>query len=166
MAHQAPEPIAITGMACRLPGGIRSPSDLWNLLVKEQTGQCPVPATRFNIDAFYHPHGDKRLGSMNMQSGYFIQEDIRQFDNSFFRINNIEATYMDPQQRKLLEVVYECLESAGQRFEDMQGANVGVYCGNFATEFEIMQCLVICLRSRTGYRTGCHSLHWAAGLVG
>ena len=50
---------------------------------------------------------------MNVDGGYFLREDVRQFDNSFFGINNLEASYMDPQQRKLLEVVFECFEDAG-----------------------------------------------------
>jgi acyl transferase domain-containing protein len=59
--------------------------------------------------------------------GYFLSEDIRNFDNSFFGINNREASGMDPQQRKLLEVVFECLESAGTTLDDVSGANIGCY---------------------------------------
>ena len=56
-------------------------------------------------------------GLINTRGRYFLQEDVRQFDNEFFGINNIEAMYMDPQQRKLLEVVYECFESSGTPLE-------------------------------------------------
>ena len=70
---------------------------------------------------------------MNMRGGYFINEDLRNFDNSFFGINNLEATYMDPQQRKLLEVVYECFETAGVTLEDVSDANIGTYVGSFTT---------------------------------
>lgn len=136
--NNEPEPIAIVGMGCRLPGGVKSPADLWKLLVEERSGQCDVPASRWNIDGFYHPNID-RPGSMNTKGGYFIQDDIRQFDNSFFGINNLEATYMDPQQRKLLEVCYECFESAGAPMESVSGANIGCYVGNFTTDFVIMQ---------------------------
>ncbi|KAL2867458.1 type I polyketide synthase [Aspergillus lucknowensis] len=132
------EPIAIVGMGCRLPGGIRSPQDLWKLLTEERSGQSDVPPSRWNIDAFYHPNG-QRPGSMNTKGGYFIDEDIRQFDNGFFGINNLEATYMDPQQRKLLEVCYECFESAGATLEDISGANIGCYVGNFTIDFITMQ---------------------------
>lgn len=76
---------------------------------------------------------------MNSLGGYFLQEDVRQFENTFFGINNLEATYMDPQQRKLLEVVYEALENSGTTLVDVAGANVGVYVGNFTVDFLTMQ---------------------------
>lgn len=108
------------------------------MLVNEKTGQGDMPSSRFNIDAFYHPDKE-HPGSVNMKGGYFLQEDIRTFENSFFGINNLEATYMDPQQRKLLEVVYESFESAGARLEDVSGSNTGVYVGNFTMDFQVMQ---------------------------
>jgi acyl transferase domain-containing protein len=76
---------------------------------------------------------------MNADGGYFLEEDVRQFENSFFGINNMEATYMDPQQRKLLEVVFECFESAGLSMDDVSGANTGVYVGNFTVDYQTMQ---------------------------
>jgi acyl transferase domain-containing protein len=124
--------------ACRLPGDIRSPSDLWNFLVEAKSAQGPVPPERYNIGGFYHPDGH-RSGGMDVPGGYFINEDIRQFDNGFFGINNLEATYMDPQQRKLLEVVFECLESAGASMESVSGSNTGVYVGNFSVDYQPMQ---------------------------
>jgi acyl transferase domain-containing protein len=123
---------------CRLPGGIKSPQDLWDFLVEGRSGQCDVPPLRWNIDGFYHPNSN-RPGSMNTKGGYFIQEDIRQFDNGFFGINNLEATFMDPQQRKLLEVCYECFESAGATLEDISAANIGCYVGNFTIDYITMQ---------------------------
>ncbi|KAB2571603.1 Highly reducing polyketide synthase easB [Lasiodiplodia theobromae] len=132
------DPVCIVGMSCRLPGGVRSPSDLWDLLVQKKTGKCRVPKERFNIDAFYHPESE-RAGSIDCDGGYFIQEDVRQFENTFFGLNNLEATYMDPQQRKLLEVVYEAFESAGKTLDDVNDANIGVYVGNFTVDFSTMQ---------------------------
>ncbi|RAL62711.1 hypothetical protein DID88_004554 [Monilinia fructigena] len=123
------DPICIVGMACRLPGGIRSPSDLWEFLSRNDSAQGQVPKERFNIKAFYHPDGS-RAGVMDADGGYFLQEDVRLFENSFFGINNLEATYMDPQQRKLLEVVFECFESAGLSMEQISGTNTGVYVGS------------------------------------
>jgi len=76
---------------------------------------------------------------MNTKGGYFLNEDIRNFDNGFFGINNIEATYMDPQQRKLLEVCYECFESAGAPLEDISGSNTACYVGTFTTDYITMQ---------------------------
>ncbi|KAI1824887.1 reducing type I polyketide synthase 10 [Xylaria intraflava] len=133
------EPIAICGLACRLPGDSSSPKRFWDLISKGRSAQCDIPKSRFDVDSFYHPAGADRPGSMKMKGGYFIQEDVRQFDNSFFGINNLEATYMDPQQRKLLEVVFECLENAGVPLEQASGSNTGCYVGNFTVDFQIMQ---------------------------
>jgi acyl transferase domain-containing protein len=108
------------------------------MLMRQESGRCKVPKSRFNIDGFYHPESE-RAGVMNTLCGYFLQEDVREFDNSFFGINNLEATYMDPQQRKLLEVVYECFESSGATLEGIAGANVGVYVGNFTVDFQTIQ---------------------------
>ncbi len=124
--------------ACRLPGAITSPSSLWDFLVQKQSAQGPAPPERYNLKAFYHPDGS-RSGSMDVPGGYFLDEDVRQFDNSFFGINNLEATYMDPQQRKLLEVVYECLESAGASMDSVSGSNAGVFVGNFSVDYQPMQ---------------------------
>ncbi|KAL4957399.1 hypothetical protein BDW69DRAFT_200981 [Aspergillus filifer] len=132
------DPVCIVGMACRLPGQISSPSDLWKFLSNNLSAQCDVPPERFNIDAYYSPDGS-RSGAINAYGGYFLQEDVRNFDNSFFGINNIEATYMDPQQRKLLEVVFECFEDAGATLEGMSGSCTGVYVGNFTVDYSAMQ---------------------------
>ncbi|KAI3340056.1 putative polyketide synthase [Ustulina deusta] len=132
------EPIAIVGMGCRLPGDSNSPEKLWRLLSQNRSGHGNVPQSRYNASAFYHPNKD-RPGSINSSTGYFIDEDIRNFDNTFFNISNIEAIGMDPQQRKLLEVAFECFESAGATLEGLSGANVGCYVGNFALDFPLMQ---------------------------
>ncbi|KAL2839981.1 hypothetical protein BJX68DRAFT_271844 [Aspergillus pseudodeflectus] len=132
------DPMCIVGMACRLPGQIRSPSDLWTFLSNNRSAQGPVPPERFNIKGFYHPDGS-RAGAMNVLGGYFLQEDVRDFDNSFFGINDIEATYMDPQQRKLLEVVFECFEDAGVSMKAVSGSETGVYVGNFTVDYQAMQ---------------------------
>ncbi|CZR44814.1 putative polyketide synthase [Fusarium proliferatum ET1] len=132
------DPLCIVGMACRLPGGIRSPDDLWDFLMQKKSAYAPVPADRYNIDGFYHPQSN-RSGATNVPGGYFINEDVRQFDNAFFDINNLEATYMDPQQRKILEVVYECLVSSGTSMEAVAGSNTGVYVANFTVDYQPLQ---------------------------
>ncbi|KAF5643482.1 polyketide synthase [Fusarium tjaetaba] len=124
--------------ACRLPGGIRSPDDLWDFMIQKKSAYGPVPADRYNIDGFYHPQSN-RSGATNVPGGYFIDEDVRQFDNAFFDINNLEATCMDPQQRKILEVVYECLASSGTSMETLAGSNTGVYVANFTVDYQPLQ---------------------------
>ncbi|OTA98515.1 hypothetical protein M426DRAFT_258551 [Hypoxylon sp. CI-4A] len=126
--------ICIIGMSCRLPGDVRSTNEMWDFLSKKKSGQCRVPAQRFNIDGFHH-EDDNRAGVMSADGGYFLNEDVRQFDNHFFGINNLEAIYMDPHQRKLLEVVYECFENAGLPVNNLSGTNTGVYVSNFTVDF-------------------------------
>ncbi|KAI1826121.1 reducing type I polyketide synthase 10 [Xylaria intraflava] len=133
------EPIAICGFACHLPGGSNSPGKFWDLISAGRSAQCDIPESRFNVDGFYHPRGMDRPGSIGMKGGYFIQDDVREFENSFFGINNLEATYMDPQQRKLLEVVFQCLENAGVSLDKASGSNTGCYVGNFTTDYQVMQ---------------------------
>ncbi|KAI1362869.1 polyketide synthase [Xylaria arbuscula] len=132
------DPICIVGLGCHLPGGIRSPSALWDFLVDKRSAQSRVPESRFNIEGFYHPD-ENRAGAMNADGGYFLDEDVRLFENDFFGINNLEAAYMDPQQRKLLEVVFECLENAGESLESVSGTSTGVYVGRFTVDHQTMQ---------------------------
>ena len=128
--------IPVTG--CRLPGNVASPEELWDLLINGGSGQSSVPKTRYKAESFYHENTD-RPGSINSHGGYFIQEDVRHFENGFFGINNLEATYMDAQQRKLLEVAFEAFESAGMTLEELSGQNIGCYVGNFTTDFHTIQ---------------------------
>ncbi|KAH7371738.1 hypothetical protein BKA66DRAFT_572707 [Pyrenochaeta sp. MPI-SDFR-AT-0127] len=132
------EPVAIVGMACRLPGDIQSPSDFWQALIEGRSGRGDIPVSRFNKDAF-HNSNSRIPGSVNGAQGHFISNDIRLFDNDFFGINNLEATYMDPQQRQLLEVSFECFESAGITLPQAAGANIGCYVANFTTDYSIIQ---------------------------
>ncbi|ERF76568.1 hypothetical protein EPUS_05841 [Endocarpon pusillum Z07020] len=116
------EPIAIIGMGLRLPGSSTDTSKLWDLLLAGKSGHCDTPPSRFNADALYHPDAD-RPGSINSMGGYFLTEDPRLFDNTFFGINNVEAKYMDLQQRKLLELDFESFENIGVSLQDLFGAN-------------------------------------------
>ncbi|KAI1139424.1 ketoacyl-synt-domain-containing protein [Hypoxylon sp. FL0543] len=132
------EPIAICGMACRLPGGVDSDSSFWQMLVEKRTGQTPkVPASRFNIDAHYHQNLD-RPGSFNVLGGYFLDGRPQDFDPSFFNITPIEAQWLDPQQRKILEVSYECMVSAGVTLDAVAGSNTAVFVGSFTADYQQM----------------------------
>ncbi|KAI1332741.1 ketoacyl-synt-domain-containing protein [Xylariaceae sp. FL0255] len=132
------EPIAICGMACRLPAAIDSPSSLWRMLVEKKDGRTArVPPSRFNIDAHFHSDRD-RPGSFNVAGGYFLDGNPFDFDASFFNITPIEAQWLDPQQRRILEVSYECLESAGLRLDQVAGSNTGVFVGSFTSDYQQM----------------------------
>ncbi|CZS93691.1 hypothetical protein WAI453_001171 [Rhynchosporium graminicola] len=132
------EPIAVIGMGCRLPGDIKAPSEFWKMMYNKETGQTPrVPSSRFNIDAHFHSNND-RPGSFGVLGGYFLQETLQEFDPTFFGITPIEAMWMDPQQRKLLEVVYEAFESAGATLDDISGTTTAVFVASFTADFQQM----------------------------
>ncbi|KAI9934559.1 hypothetical protein MW887_000174 [Aspergillus wentii] len=125
-----PIPIAIVGMAMRLPGGVSCEQEFWDFLLNKRDGLCKVPETRYNIDAF---HEDSRPGAIRTQHGYFLHDDIRWFDPEFFGISKIEAAKLDPQQRMLLEVTWECMENGGQ--VGWRGKNIGCYVGVFGEDW-------------------------------
>ena len=125
------EPVAIVGMAMRLPGGVHNAEDFWDLLINKKDGRCRVPSDRYNIDGFYGPG---KPGHVNTQHGYFLEHlDLAHIDASFWSMTKQEAELMDPQQRLLLEVVYECLENAGER--DWRGKKIGCYVGCFGEDW-------------------------------
>nr|BAZ95823.1 PKS-NRPS hybrid cpaA [Curvularia pallescens] len=130
----SPEPIAIVGSGYRFPGGANSPSSLWKLL-KTTPDLCrEIPADRFSTTGFYHPDG-QRHGTTNVRHSYFLDEDIRLFDAAFFNINAHEAESIDPQQRILLETVYEALEAGGHTLEKLRGSDTSVYVGTMTLDY-------------------------------
>ncbi|KAI1374301.1 hypothetical protein F4677DRAFT_461577 [Hypoxylon crocopeplum] len=133
----AGEPIAIVGSACRFAGGASSPSKLWELLRSPRDVRSEITGNRFNAKGFYHADGTHH-GHMNVLQSYLLNEDPRVFDAEVFGINPVEARAMDPQQRFLLEVVYEALESAGQSIEGLRGSDTGVYAGLMCGDYEAM----------------------------
>ncbi|KAK7703535.1 putative PKS/NRPS-like protein biosynthetic cluster [Botryosphaeria dothidea] len=112
------EPIAVVGSGCRFPGESNTPSCPWELLRRPRDLCSKIPTTRFNPDAFYHPDNTHH-GTSNVKHAYLLSEDYRHFDASFFCIKPVEAESIDPQQRLLLETVYESIEAAGMRVEDI-----------------------------------------------
>ncbi|KAB8279532.1 ketoacyl-synt-domain-containing protein [Aspergillus minisclerotigenes] len=123
-------PIAIVGMAMRLPGGIRSDKEFWDLMVQRKDARCEVPASRYNVESFY---SDSKMHTVKTKYGYFLEEDPAYFDAPFFSISSYEAARLDPQQRMLLEVVWECMENAGQ--QDWKGKDIGCYVGVFGEDW-------------------------------
>jgi acyl transferase domain-containing protein len=125
-------PIAIIGMGMRLPGGVRDTDSFWNLLANKKDGRCRVPKNRYNIDAFYTPH--RKKGMITVDDGYFLEDlDLYALDESFFSILQFEAETVDPQQRVLLEVVWECMENAGQT--NWRGSTIGCFIGSFGEDW-------------------------------
>lgn len=118
-------------MAMRLPGGIHDSESFWDLLVNKRSGRCRVPKERYNIDTWYAPG---KIGHVGNEYGYFLEDvDLAQLDASFWSMTKQEAEMMDPQQRLILEVVYECLENAGAK--NWRGENIGCYLGTFADDW-------------------------------
>lgn len=128
------EPIAVVGSGCRFPGGADTTSKLWELLKQPRDLLTKIPKDRFNVDAFFHPDGTHH-GCTNVQHSYFLSENTRAFDASFFNIKPHEADCIDPQHRLLLETVYEALCTAGLKVEDLQGSSTAVYVGLMCNDY-------------------------------
>ncbi|KZL74145.1 beta-ketoacyl synthase domain-containing protein [Colletotrichum tofieldiae] len=129
------EPIAIVGTGCRFAGDVTSPSKLWDLLTNPRDLTQEVPKNRFNAQGFYHPDGEYH-GATNATQGYFLEQDHRVWDAGFFNITPKEAEAIDPQQRIILEVVYEALESAGYNLEKYAGRKVAVFAGLMTADYD------------------------------
>jgi acyl transferase domain-containing protein len=126
-SHEEGHGIAVIGSACRVAGA-QSPSELWDILAKSRDVQSRI--TRFSTEGFYHPNGGPRKGSSNVRHAYMMgNESIDKFDHAFFHITPMEAEAVDPQQRMLLEVAYEAIESAGVPLENFIGTDTAVMAG-------------------------------------
>jgi hypothetical protein len=125
LERQRAEPIAIIGMACRLPGGVNSPEDYWRLLKERRDAIVPVPGDRWRMEDYYSPDPEEP-GKVNVTGGGFI-EIPKAFDAEFFGVAPREAMSLDPQQRLMLEVSWEALERAGLASRKLNGMNVGVF---------------------------------------
>ena len=124
-------PVAVVGFANRLPGESDNPTKLWELLERGGVAGNEPPPSRWSLkghfDTSRKPHTIRTPGAM------FVENvDAADFDAAFFNISRADAISMDPQQRQLLEVVYEALENSGISLENINGKDYGCFVGSYA----------------------------------
>src|SRR5262249_1577993 len=127
------EPVAIIGMACRYPGGVRSPEDLWELVIAGREAVTRFPDDR-GWDLRQLRDGDPgQAGHSMVDRGGFL--DIAGFDAGFFGISPREATAMHPEQRILLEVAWEACERSQIDPLSLRRTEVGVFAARLSTDY-------------------------------
>ncbi|MDA3659744.1 sulfolipid-1 biosynthesis phthioceranic/hydroxyphthioceranic acid synthase [Mycobacterium xenopi] len=162
-------PIAVIGMACRLPGGIDSPELLWEALLRGDDLVTEIPPDRWDADEYYDPEPGVPGRSVS-KWGAFI-DDVAGFDADFFGISEQEAIAIDPQHRLLLEVSWEAAEHAGLSPARLAGTRTGVYVGLGHNDYQLVAADAHALEGPygflgNGYCMGSGRISYALGVHG
>lgn len=130
--------VAIIGSACKFPGGSNTPEQFFQNLLSGRNYVSKIPMDRWSLDKFYNP--EEATGKAYVQNGHFLHDyDYRGFDAEFFNFSPREVEFLDPQQRMLLELSWEAMESAGLNPEELAGSDTGVFVGGFTVDHLLNQ---------------------------
>jgi acyl transferase domain-containing protein/NADPH:quinone reductase-like Zn-dependent oxidoreductase/NAD(P)-dependent dehydrogenase (short-subunit alcohol dehydrogenase family)/acyl carrier protein len=125
--------IAIIGISCRLPNNINSIDDLYQNIINKV--DCLEPHKRLSVNKYYDSNNnDGKI--INTRGGYI--NELFNFDNKFFKISAKEAKSMDPQQRQLLELTYECILDSKINMDKLKGTKTGVFVGACSNEYHAL----------------------------
>src|SRR4051812_46410257 len=134
MAVAAGEPIAVVGVGCRLPGGVRDLRSLGRLVTGGTNVFTPVPPDRWPAGLCDPGRGP---GTVTNHVGAFLP-DVARFDESYFGVTPREAGYLDPQQRMMLEVAWEAMTDSGRPRDSWRGSRTGVFVGLLAGDYNLL----------------------------
>ncbi|KNG44599.1 polyketide synthase [Stemphylium lycopersici] len=129
--------IAIVGISCKFGGAASNLDSLWHTLASGASCWSQIPKSRFDVASTYHPD-PLRTDSLHVKGGFFIEDDLTEFDAPFFNLTADAAKAMDPQLRLLLEGVYQATESAGIPTEKLSGTNTSVFSASFGRDYNEM----------------------------
>ncbi len=161
MSIRSTVPVAVIGMACRLPGGIESPEQLWEVLLRGDDLVTEIPPDRWDKDEYYDPESGVP-GRTSSKWGAFL-DDVAGFDSAFFEINEREAAALDPQHRLLLETSWEAMEHAGLTPDVMKDSLTGVFTGLSHSDYQLVSARTDAMEGPYGFSGNTFSM--AAGRI-